>query len=158
SFLAAREAKEELGDWVDAPLEAVLAFYRGSVGAGYRLLEPLRPYHSLARDDDYCDEVLRDLVAGKVVIVDLSRRPEPLLQFCAERVVSHLLDAAARRFAQGEEPHPIQVFVEEAHRLFDRDRMAAPDPKDPWVRLAKEAAKYNLGLVYATQEVSGVDP
>jgi hypothetical protein len=128
------------------------------VGAGYRLLEPLRVYHSPSRTEDYCEEILRELVAGKIVIVDLSRGSEAVLQFCSERIVNHIVEAAARRFAAGQEPQPVQIFIEEAHRLFNRDRMAVPAEKDPYVRLAKEAAKYRIGLVYATQEVSSVDP
>jgi DNA helicase HerA-like ATPase len=53
---------------------------------------------------------------------------------------------------------PIQIVVEEAHNLFDRDKSGKSTVQtDPWVRLAKEAAKYEMGLVYATQEVTGVD-
>lgn len=52
---------------------------------------------------------------------------------------------------------PFQITVEEAHNLFRREGIKDSDV-DPWVRLSKEAAKYHIGLVYATQEVSGVDP
>jgi hypothetical protein len=65
---------------------------------------------------------------------------------------------AARRFAEGKEPHQIQIFIEEAHRLFNRERMKIKEEVDPYVRLAKEAAKFKIGLIYATQEVSSVDP
>jgi hypothetical protein len=60
-------------------------------------------------------------------------------------------------FTAGDEPHNIEVYVEEAHRLFGSDYLDDADATDPYVRLAKEAAKYNIGLIYATQEVSGVD-
>jgi DNA helicase HerA-like ATPase len=46
------------------------------------------------------------------------------------------------------------VMLEEAHNLFSADRYK--DEMDVWVRLAKEASKLNLGMTYATQEVSGV--
>jgi len=90
--------------------------------------------------------------------VDLSLGSETVLKFCSERIINYLLANAARRFAGGLEPHRIQVFIEEAHRLFNRDKMNVPVEADPYVRLAKEAAKYHIGLVYATQEVSVVDP
>lgn len=52
----------------------------------------------------------------------------------------------------------MQIFLEEAHRLLHRDKFSRESTsKDPYVRLAKEAAKYKIGMIYATQEVSSVD-
>jgi len=45
-------------------------------------------------------------------------------------------------------------LLEEAHNLFSADKYK--DDGDVWVKLAKEASKLNLGMTYATQEVSGV--
>jgi len=147
-----------VADWRDSQLDAILAVYRGSVGSGYRLLMPLNQYHQPTRVDDYADEVLDELVAGKIVIIDLSLGSETILKYCSERIVNHILLDAARRFAEGQDPHQIQIYIEEAHRLFNRDRMNVPAEADPYVRLGKEAAKYKIGLIYATQEVSSVDP
>ena len=48
----------------------------------------------------------------------------------------------------------MQVILEEAHNLFSAERYK--DDLDVWVRLAKEGSKLHLGMVYATQEVTGV--
>lgn len=153
----AQEAQEDLGDWIDAGLEAILVVYTGSVGSGYRVLEPLRVYHSADLTADYAEEVLNELIEGKIVIIDLSLGTEKVLQYCSERIVNFLLEVAARRFAENLEPHLIQIFIEEAHRLFNSERMKKPEERDPYIRLAKEAAKFKIGLIYATQEVSSVD-
>ncbi len=158
SLLAAKEAGENLGDWIDPELDAILSMYKGSKGSGYRLLEPLRVYHSPTSTADYAEQVLQELKQGKIVIIDLSLGSETILQFCSERIINHIVQDAARRFAQGQEADQIQIFIEEAHRLFNRERMKLKEEADPYVRLAKEAAKYKIGLIYATQEVSSVDP
>lgn len=144
-------------DWSDAGLDAILAVLQGSVGSGYRLLEPMRVYHAANRTTDYAQDVLDELIHGKIVIVDLSLGTETVLKFISERIVNHIVGDAARRFAEGQPPRSIQIYIEEAHRLFSRDRMSAPAEHDPYVRLAKEAAKYKIGLIYATQEVTSVD-
>ena len=51
----------------------------------------------------------------------------------------------------------MQIVIEEAHRLFERKAYDADSP-NPYVRLAKEAAKLKIGLIYATQEVTAVAP
>ena len=156
-LLEAQSANENLKDWIDPELEAILTFYKGSTGSGYKLLDPLRIYHSSNREDDYADEVLQELREGKIVIVDLSRGSESVLQFSSERIINHIVFHASNRFKSGNDADLIQIFIEEAHRLFNRDRMKMPDEADPYVRLAKEAAKFRIGLIYATQEVSSVD-
>ena len=42
--------------------------------------------------------------------------------------------------------------------MFDRDRFQRDLAEtDPYVRLAREAGKYKLGMIYATQQVSSVE-
>src|SRR5438445_5413365 len=140
AVIAAREAQATgLVDWVDEQLSALLACYRGSVGSGYRLLQPVRVYHSLARADDYASDVLNELVAGKIVIVDLSLGTETVLKFCSERIINYILEDAARRFAEGLEMHKIQVFIEEAHKLLNQGKMYVPEDAAPYVCLGNEA-------------------
>ncbi|MFD8932881.1 ATP-binding protein [Streptomyces mirabilis] len=125
---------------------------------GYKELRALLPYHSPESEADFAPAIYADLARGRMVIVDLSRGSEQVLQTCAERIVNVIVARAAERFRDGKPPRLMQVFLEEAHRLLDRDKFnRAASDKDPYVRLAKEAAKYKIGMVYATQEVSSVD-
>jgi DNA helicase HerA-like ATPase len=156
-LLANQGASQAAADWLDDPnVAAVLAVYEDHpTRSGWRKLRPLLGFHNAAAVGDYAQNIYDDLLAGRIVIVDLSRGNEAILQSLSENTVNFLLQQAAERFAEGHEPHAMQIFIEEAHRLFDRDAMK--NQTDPYVRLAKEAAKYKIGLVYATQEVTSVD-
>lgn len=125
---------------------------------GYKELQHLKPYHHADSLADFAPAIYADLARGRLVIVDLARGSEQVLQTCAERVINELLSRASKRFHGNLPPRPMQVFLEEAHRLLDRDKFAkGAASSDPYVRLAKESAKYKIGMIYATQEVSSVD-
>ncbi len=138
---------------------AIRAAYDGT-GGGTAVLNRLKNYvefHDPRASGNIVPQVLAYLAKGMVVIVDLSYGSERVGTRMSERLVHGLLDAANRRFRSNQDARKVQVVVEEAHRLFDREN-ANKNDADPWVRLAKEAAKYKIGLMFATQEVSSIDP
>lgn len=145
-------------DWIDNQLNAILVLYKKPKGRiGFTILSSLRKFHSPETKKDYVEEILEELIAGKIVIVDLSFGTENVLQYCSERVIHGILNDASESFRNNKKLKNIQIFIEEAHRLFNRTKFEKPNPADPYVRLAKEAAKYKIGLIYATQEVTSVD-
>ena len=58
------------------------------------------------------------------------------------------------RFTESKPNNFIQFYFEEAHNLFPKKD--DKDLKQIYNRIAKEGAKLNLGLIYATQEVSSI--
>jgi len=124
--------------------------------AGDTAVKAIRPFHDSGASGDIGERIWVDMQAGRLVIVDLSRGNSEIAKTLSERVVSTLLDRARDEFAASRPPIPFQIIVEEAHNLFDRNK--GDNTGDPWVRLSKEAAKYKIGMLYATQEVSSVDP
>lgn len=121
---------------------------------GWRNLNPLRPFHSPHTKNDPAREIYQELVQGRIVIVDLHIGAQAVTTALSKSITARLLEQQTAVFTSGDEPPSIQVMLEEAHNLFATDKYK--DDRDVWVRLAKEASKLNLGMTYATQEVSGV--
>jgi len=143
--------------WIDTQLEAILTVFTQGSGSGYRILENIRRYHNPGTEGYYPEKIYEDLAAGNIVIVDLTTGTDEINQRISKTIVEYVINQAVERFTTGRDPHEIQVYVEEAHRLFGSDHLDDADVDDPYRRLAKEAAKYRIGLTYATQEVSEVD-
>ncbi|MEU5183056.1 ATP-binding protein [Streptomyces longwoodensis] len=118
-------------------------------------IRTIRPFHGPESAGDVAELLWQDMVAGRLSIVDLSSGNELVAKVMSERIVTHLLNKAGERFREDADPLEMQIVVEEAHNLFERGGREVAD--DPWVRLSKEAAKYKMGLIYATQEVTSVD-
>lgn len=118
-------------------------------------IRSIRAFHGAQSAGDVGEHLWLDMLAGRLAIVDLSSGNDQVAKVMSERIVTHLLNRASERFRADDEPVDMQIVVEEAHNLFERGGREVTD--DPWVRLSKEAAKYKMGLIYATQEVTSVD-
>jgi hypothetical protein len=121
---------------------------------GYRNLNPVRRFHDPSVNRNPAEEIYSELLEGRVVIVDLHLGMQEVVNTLSESIVHYILERQLGAFTGGAEPPAIQLLLEEAHNLFATERYAKD--ADIWVKLAKEAAKLNLGMTYATQEVSGV--
>jgi hypothetical protein len=148
-------------EWADEDLKAVLVFLtrkrtpgRAANISGYRKIRNLINFHTNKAEASFEDDILGYLRGGKIVIVDLSQG-DPLIQTTfSERLCRAVFNDAMKRFVDNAPNNYIQMYFEEAHNLFPRkeDR----DLSQIYNRLAKEGAKLNLGIAYATQEVSSI--
>jgi len=152
-----KDATGKEKDWVDAQLENVLVVFNAETGRGYRILQSARNFHDANESGFYAREIYDKLADGQMVIVDMSSGTESSVKITSETVIRHIFNRAVDRFTDDKTLHDIQIYLEEAHNQFNRDNLDEAPDQDPYVRLAKEASKFNIGLIYATQEVSSVD-
>jgi hypothetical protein len=149
-------------EWADDDLKALLVMLtrRRNPGpgspdcAGFRILRPLTDFHTSVEQDAFETDILTQLRAGRIVIVDLSIGSPEVQALFSERICRHVFANSMQRFTQAVPNNFIQFYFEEAHNLFPKK-----DDKDLsliYNRLAKEGAKLHLGLIYATQEVSSI--
>ncbi|MEG4865366.1 MULTISPECIES: ATP-binding protein [unclassified Microcoleus] len=148
-------------EWADEDLKALLVMLtrksnsgRNANCAGFRILNPIRDQHTSTSQDPFDQDILNKLRRGKIIIVDLSIGNPQIQAMFSERICQRIFTDAISRFTNTKPNNFIQFYFEEAHNLFPKK-----DDKDLsqiYNRLAKEGAKLNLGLIYATQEVSSI--
>ena len=121
---------------------------------GYTVLVSARDYHDPSRTNEVGDEIYSRLSDGDIVILDLSVGPAFIRESTSLRIAEVIFNRSMRTFVKGANPPNIVIYVEEAHNLLGKGL----DITDTWPRIAKEGAKFRIGLVYATQEVSSIHP
>ena len=147
--------------WVDEDLKAILVVLtrRRDLGktaniSGYRKLVSLRNYHTIQSNVSFENSIISNLRSGNIVILDLSQGDPEIQQTFSDRICRAIFNDAMNKFVNTIPNNFIQFYFEEAHNLFPKK-----DDKDLsgiYNRIAKEGAKLNLGLIYATQEVSSI--
>ncbi|MCT4705399.1 DUF87 domain-containing protein [Enterobacteriaceae bacterium H16N7] len=155
--------KDKNKDWADSDLQSLLIMltkYKGSEKknevSGWKKLNvnELRNLHTNKTTDSFEKEIPQLLTQGKIVIVDLSQGAPVVQSLFSERICKEVFRLSMSNFIDNKLNNFIQFYFEEAHNLFPKK-----DDKDLsqiYNRIAKEGAKLNLGMIYATQEVSSI--
>lgn len=151
--------EKEGRDWHDEPLRAVLNYLNQP--GGMKLVSRLNELHAPTSTSDYADDIVQDLRAGRLVIVDQSTGDPGMNKAAAERLMWRVFHRQVRDFINAKldangrfiAPPDVIVYVEEAHNLLPAK---SDDLTTVWSRVAKEGSKFRIGLVYATQEPSSI--
>jgi hypothetical protein len=140
----------------DSDDDALLGFLKPkfTVGSGPSIIKPYKQYHD-AKAGNFVTEILAFLEQGKTVILDLGNAPPELMEYFSIHLSTAVFHRQVEKFSANElGDHFVQLYFEEAHNLF-----AANDTDERtkiYRRLAKEGAKYQIGMVYSTQSVTSV--
>ena len=154
------EYKQKHGnEWADEELKAILEFLTrkkegGQKVSGYRKLNAIKKQHTHKEDKPFQKEIIKTLRDGKIVIIDLSQGNPEIQKMYSDMICLRIFQDSLDRFIHNNPNNFIQLYFEEAHNLFPKRE--STNLVQTYNRIAKEGAKLNLGLVYATQEVSSI--
>lgn len=148
--------------WADEKLTGLLAIFE--YDNGVKQLRPLQEQHSPDENEDYAKVIANLLREGKLVIIDQSLGDPEMNRSAAERIMWAIFERQKQDFVQPQvdregkvlPPPEVLVYAEEAHNLLPSGTHF--DTRNIWSRAAKEGSKYRIGLVYATQEPSSIQP
>ncbi len=153
--------KEKGHEWADEDLKSLLVMLTrksksgGNVSInGYLKLRDIINLHTDTVAKPFEQEIVENLRLGNIIIIDLSQGDPEIQALYSKRICQQIFADAMSNFIATKSNNFIQFYFEEAHNLFPKK-----DDKDLsqiYNRLAKEGAKLNLGLIYATQEVSSI--
>lgn len=123
--------------------------------SGYKILRKFNDFHS-EKSNNNVSNLLNDVCnEGVTALIDLSTTTnQEVKEYYAEKLVSDIFNNRVRAFISNKTLDlPSLIFhFEEAHNLFPVEGKKG----SVYYKLAKEGAKYNIGIMYATQSPSNI--
>ena len=138
-------------NWHDDRIDGLLRIFERT--RGIQAIRECRPWHGAGQNqEDPVQRILDDIEAGKLVILDQSlgnpemnrRSAEQIMWRTFERQQYHFVNPTVGDDGSLQKPPPVIVYIEEAHTLLPRGN--EDDNTAIWPRIAKEGAKFNIGL------------
>lgn len=136
--------------------EKLLVALSDDTKVAHNYIRPFNAYHS-PRGASIFDRIASDIADGKSVFIDMAQSNEVVRNNLVERICRSVFARQTEKFssAQGIGDRFVLFYFEEAHRLFNKDDS---DLNSIYNLLAKEGAKLNIAMVYATQSMTTVSP
>jgi hypothetical protein len=132
-----------------------MQFLCNSSGQGPYQLRACLPYHS-PEAEDFVQNILQSLDEGRTVIIDLSGAPERVVRYFAQRLCLAIFAAQEHKLNQNAlKGRYVQIYFEEAHTIFPIEESITTQVYN---RFAKEGAKFHIGITYATQSPTTINP
>ncbi|KFJ42625.1 ATP-binding protein [Francisella philomiragia] len=133
---------------------ALLNFLSPKSGTGPSILRPYMIFHD-PQASKFIDEILDYLDKGQTVILDLGNATDTVRRYFADMLSKAVFNNQEKKFVSNNlNSKYVQLYFEEAHNLFP------PESKDltgVYARIAKEGAKFHIGMVYSTQSPSTIN-
>jgi DNA helicase HerA-like ATPase len=157
-LLDERDPLEELEDTLERG-----TIHGGTLGAIQRKLGMFRRFDFLQAQvpEDPIRQILDYLARGVNVILEFGRYGNSLeayllvANYITRRIHAHYVRRKeAAQGGQGEEPRPLVITIEEAHKFLD----PAVTQHTIFGTIARELRKYNVTLLIVDQRPSGIDP
>jgi hypothetical protein len=124
--------------------------------AAHSYLRPFNKYHD-PHGSSIFDDIAQLIASGTSVFIDMAQSNEVVRNNLVERVCKVVFQRQNQLFSseQGVGNRFVLFYFEEAHRLFNKDDS---DLNSIYNLLAKEGAKLNIAMVYATQSMTTISP
>ena len=133
----------------------LMRFLCAEGGQGPYQLRSCLPYHS-PMAEDFMQHILAALDAGRTVIIDLSNAPDRVVRYFAQKMCLAIFAEQEHKFNRNSlAGRYIQIYFEEAHDIFP---IQGSLMTNVYSRFAKEGAKFHIGIAYATQSPTTINP
>lgn len=122
----------------------------------HNYIRPFNKYHS-PKGLSIFEEIAEHISRGTSVFIDMAQSNELVRSNLVDRICRVVFHEQNRRFnsEEGVGDSFVLFYFEEAHRLFNKDDS---DLNSIYNILAKEGAKLNIAMVYATQSMTTISP